>query len=89
MNKTEAIKVLFEVNDKCKTLLNCVSTQQPSSQIIETANGYQIKMKCHITQSSRKNIQPILNKHKLGMREEKGFVTLSKLSPTCAQTQVS
>ena len=69
MNKAVAIKVLFEVNDGCKSLLNCVSIERPSSQIIETADGYQIKMKGYMDWKSRKCIAPILDKYKLGMRE--------------------
>jgi hypothetical protein len=77
MNKAEAIKVLFEINDKCKSnLLKCVSIDKPSSQIVETPNGYQIMMKCEIGTYAKKCMATVLDKHKLGIKEENGFVIL-------------
>lgn len=79
MNKAEALKVLFEINDACKSLLmTCVSIDRPSSQIMETSNGYQIKLKCDLDTHSKNCIAPILNKYKLGLKEENGFVILCK-----------
>jgi hypothetical protein len=80
MNKAEAIKVLFEIKDACKThLITCISIDRPSTQIIETPNGYQIRMKCELDSYSRKCIKPILDKYKLTMKEEKGFVIVYPL----------
>ena len=79
MNKSEAIKVLFEINDKCKSnLLRCVSIDRPSSQIVETSNGYQIRMKCEVGTYAKKCMATVLNKYNLGLREENGFVILFK-----------
>jgi len=75
MNRAEAIKVLFEINDECKSqLMTCVSVEQPSSQIVKTPDGYQIRMKCDINKKSRNCLKPVLEKHKLRLKEEKGFV---------------
>lgn len=80
MNRTEAIKILFEINDICKSqLMTCVSIDQPSSQIIKTLDGYQIRMKCETSRNSRKCLKPILDKHKLQLKEEKGFIIVYKL----------
>ena len=89
MNKAEAIKVLFEINDGVKSLTNSVSIEHPSSQITETPSGYQIKLKGYINQNSRKFIEYILEKYKLGMRKEEGYVIFYTLNPKCAQTQVT
>jgi hypothetical protein len=79
MNRAEAIKVLFEINDACKShLMTCVSIDRPSSQIIEASNGYQIRMKCDIGTYVKKCIAPVLSKYKLVLREENGFVILYK-----------
>ena len=88
MNRAEAIKVLFEINDGCKSLPNSVSIDHPSSQITETSSGYQIRLKGSINRNSRKCIKSILEKYKLGMREEEGFVILYTLNSKRAQAQV-
>ncbi len=89
MDRAEAIKVLFEINDGCKSLPNSVSIDHPSSQIIETANGYQIRLKGSINRNSRKCIEHILERYKLGMRKEKESLIFYTLNSKCTQTQVT
>jgi hypothetical protein len=89
MNKEEAIKVLFEINDGCKSLPNSVCIDHPSSQITEIPSGYQIKLKDYINQNSRKFIEHILEKYKLWMRKEEGYVIFYTINPKCTQTQVT
>ena len=80
MDKAEAIKVLYELNFACKShLMTCVSLDRPSSQIVETSNGYQIRMKCEIGTYAKKCLAPILNKYKLELKEESGLVIVYKL----------
>ena len=88
MNKTEAIKVLSEINDGCKSLPFFVRIARPSAHITETAGGYQITLKSDITLHSRKCIKQILEKYKLGVREEKGFVIFYTLDSN-AQEQIA
>ena len=89
MNKAEAIKVLFEINDGCKSLPNNISINHPSSQIIETANGYQIRLKGYINRNSRKCIEHTLERYKLGMRKEKEYLVFYTLNSKCTQPQVT
>ncbi len=58
--------------------MSCVSIDRPSSQIMETTDGYQIKMKCDIDIHSKNCIKPILDKYKLRLREENGFIIVYK-----------
>jgi hypothetical protein len=79
MDKREALAVLQEIENSCQKgwIITCISLDCPSSQISKAPKGeYQIKMKCKLDKRSRDCIAPILEKHKLIMREENGFVTL-------------
>lgn len=80
MNRAEAIKVLFEINDACKSqLMSCVSIDQPNSQIMKKPDGFQIQLKCDMDSHSRKCLKTVADKQKLGLREEEGFVIMFKL----------
>ncbi len=49
IRKSEALKVFYELYDKCQScLMKCINPSQPSSQIEETSEGYQIKMECNL-----------------------------------------
>jgi hypothetical protein len=89
MDRGEAIKVLFEINDGCKSLPYCVNLERPSSHIIETPSGIQIRLKGHINQNSRKSIKSILEKHKLKMRKEEGCVVFYSSDSKCTQAQAT
>jgi hypothetical protein len=88
MNKADAIKVLFEINDGCKSLPNRVKIDHPSSHITQTSSGYQIRLKDNINAHSKDCIKHILEKYKLEMRKENGFVILYTLDSKCSRAQV-
>lgn len=78
IKKAEALKVFYEMHDKCKScLMNCVNPNQPSSQIEETSEGYQIKMKCELDQYARKCLTPIVERYNLTLNWENGLVVVS------------
>jgi hypothetical protein len=79
MDKREALAVLQEIGTTCQKgwIITCISLDCPSSQISQSPKGeYQIRMKCKLDKRSKDCIAPILEKYKLILREENGFVTL-------------
>ncbi len=78
-SRAEAIAVLQEIFDVWQesVLINSASIDtQPS-------NGYEIRMKCNLDNNSRNNIETILEKHKVGLKEENGILILySQISST-------
>ncbi len=77
MDKREALAVLEEIHSFCPKdwVLNCITINRPSSQISKAdTEQYQIIMECELDRYSRRCLQPILEKHKLTMQEEKGCV---------------
>ena len=69
--------MLYEMHDKCKScLINCISPNQPSSQIVETSEGYQIKMKCDLDYYAKKCLAPIVEKYHLALNWEKDAVII-------------
>jgi len=82
LDKREALAVLEEIKNTCNKgwVFSCIPMDRPSSQIskpIAAAEKYQIKMECELDRDSRRCLKPILEKHKLTMQEEPGYVTLS------------
>ncbi len=79
MNKSEALTVLHEIYGVCRESLtiSCVSLDSKSSQIVPDGRAFQIRLKCELDNQSRRCIKPILQKHRLAMKEEEGFVTIS------------
>ncbi len=71
-NRAEAIAVLQEVLDVWResVLINSASIDTQFS------SGFEIKMKCNLDDNSRNNIRSILEKHKLSLKEENGFLVL-------------
>jgi hypothetical protein len=77
MKKTEALKVFYEMHDKCKScLMQCINPNQPSSQIEETPEGYQITMKCNLDYYAKKCLTPIVDKYHLTLNCEKDLVVI-------------
>ena len=56
--------------------MKCINPNQPSSQIEETSEGYQIKMKCDLDHYARKCLTPIVDKYKLTLNWEKDTVII-------------
>jgi len=80
MNKPEALAVLHEVLEACRESIvaTCVSLDSPYSHVIPDGKGYRIRMKCDLNSYGRNCLKPVLEKHKLTLKEEDGFVILSK-----------
>ena len=82
MNKPEALAVLHEVLEACQESIvaTCVSLDSHYSHLIPDGKGYRIRMKCDLDSYGRNCLKPILEKHKLTLKEEDGFVILLKSS---------
>lgn len=89
INRQEAIKVLYELHDAFNSRAVCVKIENPSSQILKTASGYQIRIKCAINFHARKCINPILSKYKLILKEEKDVLVLSSPQQNEAETRLN
>ena len=79
MDKSEALAVLHEIYDSCKESVSMSSVSLDPEQVRHNGAGYQIRMKCDLDSYSKNCIEAILAKHQLTLREEKGYVTISKL----------
>ena len=80
MNKSEALSVLNEIRDALKesVAVSCISLNCSQVSHILTG-GYEIKMKCELDSISRDILKAILNKYKLYMKEQNGYVILRSL----------
>jgi hypothetical protein len=58
-------------------LIKCINPNQPSSQIEETPEGYQIKMKCNLDHYAIKCLTPIVERYNLALLWESGLVIIS------------
>jgi hypothetical protein len=79
MDKREALAVLEEIHSFCPKdwVINCITMDRPSSQISKAdAEEYQITMECELDKHSRRCLEPIIEKYKLTMQEEKGGIKL-------------
>ena len=57
--------------------MKCINPNQPSSQIEEVPEGYQIKMKCDLDPYAKKCLTPIIDRYNLTLRWENGLVIIS------------
>jgi hypothetical protein len=57
--------------------MKCINPNQPSSQIIESPEGYNIKMNCELDHYARKCLAPIIERYNLTLMLEKGFAIIS------------
>ena len=75
MNKIETLVVLHEIYDACKesVILNCVSID-PIDLAQESSESYQIKMVGDLDRANIDSLKPILDRHKLALKEETGCV---------------
>jgi hypothetical protein len=78
INRTEALAVLHEIFDICRetTLIDYVSLDSKVGQLSGCSRSFNIKMECAFDQHPRARVKPILQKHQLEMKEEKGFVLI-------------
>ena len=60
--------------------MKCINPNQPSSQIEETSEGYQIKMKSDLDYYAKKCLAPIVEKYHLKLNWEKDLVIIHGLA---------
>jgi hypothetical protein len=56
--------------------MKCINPNQPSSQIEEKSEGYQIKIKCDLDFYAKKCLTSIIDKYKLTLNWEKDTVII-------------
>jgi len=61
-------------------IVSCVSLHYLGSKVAGDDRSYEIKMACTLTDQSRQCLKPILERNKLGLREENGFVIIFSLN---------
>jgi len=73
--------VLHEIFDVIgeSICVDSISLDNLDSLIIKGDLGYQIKMRCSFDVNSKDSILPILEKNHLVLKEEKGYVLISKI----------
>ena len=80
MNKKEALIVLHEVLAVLKdsVLISSVSLDSYGPQMNKDSNdvGYIIRIKCDLDNYSQLCLNPILEKHNLALKADKGYVTI-------------
>jgi len=84
--KQEAVLVLKEIVDTCRDeiAVDWVSLDPLGSSVSRNPDSegkYLIKMKVGLDHYSSEKINNVLKKHGLVLREEKGFVVISKVQP--------
>lgn len=78
MNRHEATGVLREIGRRGCINLNFISITDSTAQIRMKSTGYEIYIKCIPTDSLRKCLSPILEKHKVTMAELKEAIIIYK-----------
>lgn len=73
MDRRETLFVMHEI---LVALEESVIISGVSLDSLKCPEDYQIKMKCDLDEGSRKSIQPILDKHKLKICQQKGTLTI-------------
>lgn len=85
MKKQEALDVVHEVLAMLNqsVIISGVSLDKRSSRIFKDLNndGFIIRIQWDLDYYSSNCLNPILEKHKLEMKQENGFVTISKIHP--------
>ncbi|HLN45606.1 MAG TPA: hypothetical protein VK209_07855 [Candidatus Sulfotelmatobacter sp.] len=71
-NRADAVAILQEILDVWRESV-LVSSASIDTQL---PNGFEIRMKCNLDDNSRNNIEAILEKHKLSLKEENGILIL-------------
>ncbi len=81
MNRSEAAAVMHEIFDAVgeSICIDSVSLDDLDSLIVKGDRGYQIKMKCSLDTLARRTIKSIIEKYHLAIKEENGYVLISKI----------
>jgi hypothetical protein len=80
LKKQEALAVLHEVVDVLRdsVVIDCVSLDYNSSQVSKDPDnaGFLIRIKCDLDNYVKGVLTPILSKHNLALKEDKGFIVI-------------
>jgi hypothetical protein len=83
LNKQEALDLLHEIHDACKDAvsIHAVSLDYRNSQVSKDPDnrGYLIRMKAELDDYAKSCINPILEKHQLAIKEDKGYLVIFKM----------
>jgi hypothetical protein len=79
VNRTEALEVLHEIFGACHESVTFSSVSLDlETQIARAGNGhYVIRMKCDLDRQSKDFLKPLLEKHKLCLKENNGYTIIS------------
>ena len=75
MKRSEAVEFLKDIFDACREqiVIDMIYLRQTHQPIQASENeGYQVVVKANLDKSSRDCLKPIIEKHGLDMKEEKG-----------------
>jgi hypothetical protein len=85
LKKQEALGIMHEIQDVLKesVIISSVSLDLRSARAAKNPEGvgFLIRMKCDLDKYSADCLKPILDKHRLVLCEESGFVLISKTQP--------
>ena len=76
LDRAEALAVLHEISEACRESIEMNSVSIDIAPISASSKGYRIKINCALDISSRQNIEPVLKKHKLFLKESEGFIVI-------------
>ncbi len=78
LQKHEAISLLKEIQVSCHDSLTVsfVSLQKPNPEDNSKAEGYELRIKCQLGKTSRKNLCAIVEGHNLRLEESNGLVVI-------------
>jgi hypothetical protein len=78
LNKLEALGVLREIHEALDANVSVTCVSLDPEQEKNVVVGYGLRMKCELNDISRQTLNVILSKHKLTLREERGYVFICK-----------
>ena len=76
MERSEALAVLHEILEVCKESIIMYSVSLDNPLISASSKGYQIKINCTLDITSRQRIEPVLEKHKLFLKESERSIVI-------------
>ncbi len=76
MDRQEALVVLQEVLDTLKESVNVSAISFDDSDIFVVSSGFEIRLRCELSQDEKEIVDGVLKKHNLRMMETKGLAII-------------
>jgi hypothetical protein len=78
MKRQEAATILREVLEACRDLIEAsyFSLNRSDSQAVGSSDSYELHMKCVVNDRLRKCLLPVLDRHRLRMKESDGLLVI-------------